>query len=212
MGLGVGPPGMQRGSLARACPAVALGAGLPPSAACGAAGPGGRGGSGGSGGHRHGVGVLLPGGGASRFGRFDRPLVERKPKQLCPGGPAPVVAATPDADVQQQFGALITRGVDVLVLAAIAPGAPRRPVEPCGAEADAAVRMAVAQGRGEPVTSVATGTVAGATTKRIPSGLPSYPVTAGTIKDTPVTDWVHTLDQNCTPGLRSACAKTGLSR
>ncbi|MEU2771958.1 substrate-binding domain-containing protein [Streptomyces sp. NPDC007162] len=370
MGLGVGPAGAQRGFLARACVAVAVGAGLVLSGACG--------GGGGSGGDRLSVGVLLPGGGASRFGQFDRPLIEQELKRLCPHCPAPVVAATPDADVQQQqLQALITRRVNVLVVAAIDPKVLRSSVEaahragipvvaydrlaqgpisgyvtfdgatvgrlqgralltamgkkadggrivmmngatsdpnagwyergalsvlrgkvrigksydtagwrpenaytdmtgaiaalgagridgvlaandslagavisaldasavrplppvtgqdadlaavqrivagrqymtvykPYRAEAAAAVRMAVALGRGDPVTSVATGTVAGPTRRKIPSVLlPSYPVTAGTIKDTLVTDGIYRIDQICTPKLRSACAKAGLTR
>ncbi|MEU3514442.1 hypothetical protein ABZ770_03990 [Streptomyces sp. NPDC006654] len=226
MGLGIGPAGTRRGFLARTCVAVAVGAGLVLGAA--------RGSDRGSGGDRLSVGVLLPGGGASRFGQFDRPLIEQELKRLCPHCPAPVVAATPDADVQQQqLQALITRGVNVLVVAAIDPkvlrssqdadlAAVRRIVagrqhmtvyKPYRAEATAAVQMAVALGRGEPVASVATGTVAGPTTKKIPSVLlPSYPVTAGTIKDTLMKDGIYRIDQICTPKLRSACAKAGLTR
>ncbi|MFD8718587.1 sugar ABC transporter substrate-binding protein [Streptomyces sp. NPDC059629] len=371
MGLTVGLPGGKRGSLARAWVAAVAGAGLALSAACGG------GGGSGSGSDHLSVGVLLPGGGASRFGQFDRPLIEQRLKQLCPHCPAPIVAATPDADVQQQqLNALITRGVDVLILAAIDPeslrssveaahragipvvaydrlaqgpvsgyvtfdgatvgrlqgeallkamgpkahggqivmmngaandpnagwfkrgalsvldgkvrigksydtagwrpenaytdmagaiaalGAGRidgvlaandslagavisafdasavRPVPPVTgqdadlvavqrivagrqymtvyksyrAEADAAAEMAVALGRGEPAGSVATGTVDSVTTKKIPSVLlPSYSVTVGTIKDTLVKDGIYTIDQICTPKLRSACDRAGLT-
>ncbi|MEU9452653.1 substrate-binding domain-containing protein [Streptomyces sp. NPDC048277] len=367
MGLGVGLPTCR--SLSRAAVAAAVGAGLALSAACG--------GGGGGGSDRLSVGVLLPGGGASRFGQFDRPLIEQKLRQLCPHCPAPIVAATPEANVQQQqLDALITRGVDVLIVAAIDPKALRssveaahragipvvaydrlaqgpvsgyvtfdgatvgrlqgealltamgakahggqivmmngavsdpnagwfkrgalsvlngrvrigksydtadwrpenaytdmtgaiaalgpdridgvlaandslagavisafyasavRPVPPVtgqdadlaavrrivggeqymtvyksyAAEAGAAVRMAVALGRGEPVGSVATATVDSVTTRKIPSVLlPSYPVTVGTIKDTLVKDGIYTIDQICTPKLRSACAKAGLT-
>ncbi|MEW2303005.1 hypothetical protein AB0958_24025 [Streptomyces sp. NPDC006655] len=122
MGRGIRPAGARRGSLARDCLAVAIGAGLVRSAACGD--------DGGSGGDRLSVGVRLPGGGASRSGQFDRPLIEQELKRLGPHCPAPVVAATPDADVQQpQLQALITPGVNVLVVAAIDPKVPRSSVE-----------------------------------------------------------------------------------
>jgi ABC-type xylose transport system substrate-binding protein len=365
--------GGKRRSLARVAVAVAVGAGFTLTGACGGAG------SGGGGGRDAGlsVGVLLPGGGASRFGQFDRPLIERKLKQLCPHCPAAAVMATPEPEVQQQqFDAMITRGVDVLILSAIDPRSLRssveaahragipvvaydrlalgpisgyvtfdgaavgrlqgeallkgmgakadrgqivmlngpaadpnagwfkrgalsvlrgevrigasydtpdwrpdnaytemagavaalgaghvdgvlaandslagaaiaaldagavRPLPPVTgqdadlvavqrivagrqymtvyksyrAEADAAVEMAVALGRGEPVGSVAATTVDSATTKDIPSVLlPSYSVTTGTIKDTVVKDGIYTIDQICIPKLRSACAKAGLT-
>ncbi|MFD5538279.1 substrate-binding domain-containing protein [Streptomyces sp. NPDC127079] len=202
MGLGIGPAGARRGSLARDCLVVAIGAGLVRSAAGGD--------DGGSGGDRLSVGVRLPGGGASRCGQFDRPLIEQELKRLGPHGPAQVVAATPDADVQQQqLKALIIPGVSVLVVAAIDPKVPRSsvevahlagiPVVTCdrlarGPRPRPSGRMAVALGRGEPVSSVATGT------------------TGGTIKDTLVKDGIYRIDQTCTPKIRSACAKAGLTR
>ena len=373
MGVGVGLPGAKRRALARVTVAVAVGAVFALAGACGDAGSGAGGGQGAG----LSVGVLLPGGGASRFGRFDRPLIEQKLKQLCPRCPAPAIAATPEPAVQQQqLDAMITRGVDVLILSAIAPrslrssveaahragipvvaydrlalgpvsgyvtfdgaaigrlqgeallkgmgakahggqivmlngsaadpnsgwfergalsvlrgkvrigksydtpdwrpdaaytemsgalaalGADRvagvlaandslagaaiaaldagavRPLPPVTgqdadlaavqrivagrqymtvyksyrAEADAAVRMAVALGRREPVGSVAATTVDSATTRNIPSVLlGSESVTAGTIKGTVVKDGIYTVDQICTPGLRSACAKAGLT-
>ncbi|MFG2955785.1 sugar ABC transporter substrate-binding protein [Streptomyces sp. NPDC048291] len=120
MGLGVDAPKRRR--LFRAAVAVTVGAGLALTGACG------------GGGHGDGdglsVGVLLPGGGASRFGQFDQPLIVRKLKELCPHCPAPAVAATSEPDVQQQqLDAMITRGVDVLILAAIDPKALRSSVE-----------------------------------------------------------------------------------
>ncbi|MFJ3798192.1 sugar ABC transporter substrate-binding protein [Streptomyces sp. NPDC090088] len=367
MGLGVGVP--KRRSLSRAAVAVTVGAGLALTGACG--------GSGSAHGDALSVGVLLPGGGASRFGQFDRPLIERKLKELCPRCPAPAVAATPEPDVQQQqLDAMITRGVDVLILSAIDPKALRssveaahragipvvaydrlaqgpvsgyvtfdgdtigrlqgeallkgmgakarggqivmmngaatdpnsgwfkrgalsvlrgkvrigksydtagwrpenafadmtgaiaalgpgridgvlaandtlagavisaldagavRPLPPVTgqdadlsavrrivagrqymtvyksyrAEADAAVEMAVALGHGEPVGSSATAAVDSPTTRNIPSVLlPSYSVTTGTIKDTLMKDGIYTLDQICTPKLRSACDRAGLT-
>ena len=106
---------VKRGSLTRVAVAVAVAAGLVLAGGCG-----GDGDSGGGGDDGLTVGVLLPGGGASRFGQFDRPLIEKRLKELCPGCPAATVAATPEAAVQrQQLEAMITRGVDVLIVAAI---------------------------------------------------------------------------------------------
>ncbi|MEU1518011.1 substrate-binding domain-containing protein [Streptomyces sp. NPDC005811] len=323
------------------------------------------------------IGLLLPGGGASRFGQFDRPLIEKAVKERCPSCPAVQVAATPDPAVQrQQLEAMITRGVDVLIVAAVDPsllrpsvvaaeragipvvaydrlaqgpisgyvtfdgaavgrlqgegllkamgakadggqivmmngattdpnaawfkqgalsvlkgkvkigksydtvdwrpenafvnmrgaiaalGADRidgvlaandslagavisalnatevRPLPPVTGQdadlvavrrivkgdqymtvykpyksaADAAARMAVALGRGEPVGSIATSTVDNAGTKNVPAVLlPSVSVTVGTIKDTLIKDGLYTVDQICTPGLRAACARAGLT-
>ncbi|MEU1181250.1 substrate-binding domain-containing protein [Streptomyces sp. NPDC005820] len=340
----------------------------------------GGGGSGGGGNGKDGdptIGLLLPGGGASRFGQFDRPLIEKKAKELCPSCPAVQVAATPDPAVQrQQLEAMITRGVDVLIVAAVDPellrpsvvaaeragipvvaydrlaqgpisgyvtfdgaevgrlqgegllkamgatadggqivmmngatidpnaewfkqgalsvlkgkvkigksydtvgwrpenafvnmrgaiaalGADRidgvlaandslagavisalnatevRPLPPVTGQdadlaavrrivkgdqymtvykpyksaADAAVEMAVALGRDEPVESIATATVDNAGRKDIPAVLlPSVSVTVGTIKDTLIKDGLYTIDQICTPELRAACAKAGLT-
>ncbi|MFD3581912.1 sugar ABC transporter substrate-binding protein [Streptomyces sp. NPDC058683] len=361
--------------MSRAAAAVAVGTGLALTGTC--AESDWSGGGRGSGGDGLSVGVLLPGSGASRYGQFDRPLIERKLKELCPHCPAATVAATPDPDVQQQqLDALITRGVDVVIVSAIDPKALRssveaahragipvvaydrlaqgpisgyvsfdgaeigrlqgeallkamgpkadggqivlmngaasdpntawfeqgalsvlkgkvrigksydtagwrpenayadmsgaiaalgadgidgvlaandrlagavisaleaaavRPLPPVTgqdaelvavqrivagrqymtvyksfpAEVDATVEMAVALGRGKPVGSIATGTVDSATTKDIPATLlPSYTVTVGTIKDTLVKDGIYTIDQICTPKLRSACEKAGLT-
>ncbi|MEW2396403.1 substrate-binding domain-containing protein [Streptomyces sp. NPDC046862] len=113
MRLGAGLPAVKHRSLTRVAVAVAVAGGLVLSAACG-------GDSKGGGGDSLTVGVLLPGGGAGRFGQFDRPLIEKKLKELCPDCPAATVGATPDPAVQrQQLEAMITKGVDVLILAAI---------------------------------------------------------------------------------------------
>ncbi|MFF0161604.1 sugar ABC transporter substrate-binding protein [Streptomyces sp. NPDC005263] len=124
MGLGVSLPALKRRSAtpasraSRAAAAVVLAAGLALTGACG-------GGSGsGSGGDDITVGVLLPGGGASRFGQFDKPLMEKQLKRLCPHCPPAAVAATGEPAVQrQQLEAMITRGVDVLIVAAVDPEA-----------------------------------------------------------------------------------------
>ena len=124
MVLRVSLPTVKRRSLARASVAIAVAAGLTLAEACGG------GGGGGGGGDSLTVGVLLPGGGASRFGQFDRPLIEKKLKQLCPHCPAAAVAATPDPTVQQQqLDAMIARGVDVLIVAAVDAKAMRSSVE-----------------------------------------------------------------------------------
>jgi D-xylose transport system substrate-binding protein len=352
--------------------AIAVAAGLTLSGACGADG------GGGGNGDSLTVGLLLPGGGASRFGQFDRPLIENRLKELCPDCPAAAVAATPDPAVQQQqLEAMITRGVDVLVIAAVDPKGLRSSVEsadragipvvaydrlaqgpisgyvtfdgekvgrlqgeallkamgpeadggqivmmngattdpnagwfkqgalsvlqdrvkvgksydtvgwrpenayvnmtgaiaalggdnidgvlaandslagavisalnasdirplppitgqdadlaavrrivagdqhmtvykPYKPAADAAVEMAVALGRGQTVESVATGTVDSVTTEDIPAVLlPSVAVTADTVEDTVVKDGMYTVEQICTPKLRSACDRAGLTR
>ncbi|MER5199308.1 substrate-binding domain-containing protein [Streptomyces sp. NPDC002884] len=372
MGLGAGLPAVKRRSLTRASVAVAAAAGLVLAGACG--GSDGDGDGDGS----LAVGVLLPGGGASRFGQFDRPLIEQRLKGLCPDCPAPTFAATADPAVQrQQIESMITRQVDVLILAAVDPqllrpsveaahragipvvaydrlaqgpisgyvtfdgatvgrlqgealltaldaeargeqivmmngattdpnagwfkrgalsviegkvrigksydtvgwrpenafvnmtnaiaalgagdidgvlaandslagavlaalkAAEVRPLPPITGQdadlagvrrivrgdqymtvykpfepaADAAAKMAVALGRGKTVDSLATGTVDNATTEDIPAVLlPSVPVTVGNIKDTVVKDGMYTVDQICTPALRSACDEAGLTR
>ncbi|WP_327316614.1 sugar ABC transporter substrate-binding protein [Streptomyces sp. NBC_01235] len=108
-------------SLTRAAVAASVAAGLALTGACGGGGAGGD--------DSLTVGLLLPGGGASRFGQFDRPLIERKLKELCPHCPA-AFAATPDPAVQrQQLESMITRGVDVLIIAAVDPELLRPSVE-----------------------------------------------------------------------------------
>ncbi|MBZ3906694.1 MULTISPECIES: sugar ABC transporter substrate-binding protein [Streptomyces] len=376
MGLGVGrTAAVKRRSLSRAGAAFVVAAGLVLTGACG--GGGGSGSGGGGGGDDLTVGVLLPGGGASRFGQFDRPLIEKRLKELCPGCPAATVAATAEPQVQrQQLDAMITRGVDVLIVAAIDPKALRSSVEaadragipvvaydrlaqgpisgyvtfdgeivgrlqaeellkamgdkadggqivmmngattdpnagwykrgalsvlkgkvkigksydtvgwrpengyanmsgaisalgannidgvlaandslagavvsalnasavrplppvtgqdadlvavqrivqgsqhmtiykPFEPAADAAAEMAVALGRGESVDSIATGTVDSPTDKDIPAVLlPSVPVRADNIKETLVKDGMYTIDQICTPKLRPACDRAGLT-
>ncbi|MFI5964495.1 sugar ABC transporter substrate-binding protein [Streptomyces asoensis] len=370
MGLGAATPAVKRRALTRAALAVMIAAGLSLTGACGTGG-----GGGGDGGLT--VGVLLPGGGASRFGRFDRPLLEKQLERQCPACPAPTIAATSDPAVQrQQLESLITRQVDVLILAAVDPQLLRPSVEAAhragipvvaydrlaqgpisgyvtfdgatvgrlqgeallkalgtkaagarivmvngattdpnagwfkrgalsvldgkvrigksydtvgwrpenafadmtraiaalgadhidgvlaandslagavvaalkaagagppppitGQDADlpavrrivrgdqymtvykpfepaaaAAAKMAIALGRGETAGSLATRTVGNGTTEDIPAVLlPSVPVTVGDIKGTLVKDGMYTIGQICTPALRSACAKAGLT-
>ncbi|MEU6550331.1 substrate-binding domain-containing protein [Streptomyces sp. NPDC046915] len=367
MGLGASLPAVGRGAVVRVSMAVVVAAGLVLAGAC----------SGQGGGGSLSVGVLLPGGGASRFGKFDGPLIEKRLKELCPHCPAAAFGATPDAAVQQeQLQAMITRGVDVLIVAAIDPKLLRPSVEAAhragipvvaydrlaqgpisgyvsfdGAEvgrlqgrallkamgakadggrivmmngarsdpnagwfergalsvlkgkvkiaksydtvgwrqenafdnmngaiaalggggidgvlaandtlagavvsalnahevrplppitgqdadlagvqrivrgdqsmtvykpykdsADAAAEMAIALGRGRKVDSIATDTVDSPTSKNVPAVLlPSVSVTVGNIRTTLVKDGTYTIDQICTPALRSDCAKAGLT-
>ncbi|WP_225095764.1 sugar ABC transporter substrate-binding protein [Streptomyces sp. CoH27] len=80
------------------------------------------------------------------------------------------------------------------------------------AEAEAAAAMAVALGRGEKLRTIATTTIDSPTTHHIPSVLLTpVAVTTANIKQTLVKDGVYTIDQICTPQLRAACAKAGLT-
>ncbi|MFB8175561.1 sugar ABC transporter substrate-binding protein [Streptomyces sp. NPDC055966] len=80
------------------------------------------------------------------------------------------------------------------------------------AEAEAAAAMAVALGRGEKLHAIATTTTDSPTTRRIPSVLLTpVAVTTADIKQTLVKDGVYTVAQICTPPLRAACAKAGLT-
>ncbi|MCX5264554.1 sugar ABC transporter substrate-binding protein [Streptomyces sp. NBC_00199] len=123
MGPRVSLPAGKGRSLVRAFMALTVAAVLALSGAC-------SGDDGGNGGKDNPtVGLLLPGGGASRFGQFDRPLIVNKLKELCPHCPV-TVAATPDPAVQrQQLESMITRGVDVLIVAAVDPELLRPSVE-----------------------------------------------------------------------------------
>ncbi|MGW1806950.1 sugar ABC transporter substrate-binding protein [Streptomyces sp. NPDC002078] len=78
-------------------------------------------------------------------------------------------------------------------------------------EAEAAAAMAVALGRGEKLRTIAT-TTDSPTTHHIPSVLLTpVAVTTANIKQTLVKDGVYTIAQICTPQLRAACAKAGLT-
>ncbi|MDQ0582355.1 substrate-binding domain-containing protein [Streptomyces rishiriensis] len=230
MGLGAGRPAVKRRSRTRASLAVAAGPLL--ARACG----GSEGDGDGDGSLT--VGVLLPGGGASRFGQFDKPLLQRQLKRLCPDRPAPTVAATSDPAVQrQQIESMITRQVDVPILAAVDPQLLRPSVEaahragiPAAAydrlaqgpisghvtfdgatvgrlQGEALLKAMAAEARGDRIVMTN-----GATTEDVPAVLlPSVPVTVGTIKDTVVKDGMYTVDQLCTPELRSARDKAGLT-
>lgn len=84
--------------------------------------------------------------------------------------------------------------------------------KPFKAQAAAAAAMALALGRDEDVGDVATTTVDSPTTEDIPSVLLApRPVTAGDIGQTLVKDGVYSVEQICTPELRAACSRAGLS-
>lgn len=85
--------------------------------------------------------------------------------------------------------------------------------KPFKAEADAAVAMAVALGRGEDLRENATTTTDSPTTRNIPSVLltPSA-VTVDKIKPTLLKDGMYSVDEICTTELRPACEKAGLTR
>lgn len=84
--------------------------------------------------------------------------------------------------------------------------------KPFRTEADAAAAMAVALGRGGKPRDVATTTVDSPTTKGIPSVLLTpRAVTVGNIDRTLVKSGVYTVHQICTPRLRPACDRAGLT-
>ncbi|MFI0816389.1 sugar ABC transporter substrate-binding protein [Streptomyces sp. NPDC021098] len=85
--------------------------------------------------------------------------------------------------------------------------------KPFRAEAHAAAAMAVALGRGQSLRSIAPTTVDNTTTRNIPASLLTpIPVTVANIRKTVVKDGVYTVEQICTPKLRPACERAGLTR
>ncbi|MET7903948.1 substrate-binding domain-containing protein [Streptomyces sp. NPDC005336] len=101
----------------RTATALAVGLGLAVSlASCGKAAqvhePGG-------GPHRGGlhIGLLLPDNEIARFDRFDKPLIKKKVKELCPRCTMEYASAQHDAANQQhQVDAMIANGIEVLIL------------------------------------------------------------------------------------------------
>jgi D-xylose transport system substrate-binding protein len=85
--------------------------------------------------------------------------------------------------------------------------------KPFRLETEAASAMAVALARGNDIDALVTSRVDSPTTEDVPAILltPSA-VTRETIGRTLVRDGVYTLDQICTPKLRSACERAGLTR
>jgi D-xylose transport system substrate-binding protein len=85
--------------------------------------------------------------------------------------------------------------------------------KPFASEAATAAAMAIALGRGEDLGDIATTTTDSPTNQNIPSVLLTpTAVTAATIGRTLVKDGVYTVGQICTPDLRPACDKVGLTR
>ncbi|MFK0019952.1 sugar ABC transporter substrate-binding protein [Streptomyces sp. NPDC090798] len=85
--------------------------------------------------------------------------------------------------------------------------------KPFKAEAEAAVTMAVALGRGEDLREIATTTTNSPTTRNIPSVLLTpRAVTVDKIKPTLLKDGMYSVDQICTAELRAACERSGLTR
>ncbi|WP_243761475.1 sugar ABC transporter substrate-binding protein [Streptomyces sp. YIM 98790] len=96
--------------------AIAMAATL---AACGEAGDGGDGGGdGGDGGDGKGtIGILLPDDWTTRYEAFDRPVMEQTIKKLCEDCEIEYGNAAGDTSRQkQQFDAMLTQGVDVIIL------------------------------------------------------------------------------------------------
>ncbi|WP_327238135.1 substrate-binding domain-containing protein [Streptomyces sp. NBC_01317] len=106
------PAGLRPTAVTLAVSVVAAGLAL---SACGDGG----GGGGGNGSSDSGVtiGLLLPDSRASRWEKFDRPLIERRVKELCDNCRVRYGNARGDvAAQQQQVDSMITQGVDALIL------------------------------------------------------------------------------------------------
>ncbi|MER0240543.1 substrate-binding domain-containing protein [Streptomyces sp. HSW2009] len=66
------------------------------------------------------IGLLLPEDQTARYENFDKPLITKRVKELCPACDVKYVNAKSDASVQQQqVDSMITKDVDVLVLDAV---------------------------------------------------------------------------------------------
>jgi len=84
--------------------------------------------------------------------------------------------------------------------------------KPFEKEAAAAAAMAIALGRGEDVRDVATTQIDSPTGQDIPSILLTpVPVTDADLERTVLRDGVFTVQQICTPRLRPACERAGLT-
>ncbi|MGK5532871.1 substrate-binding domain-containing protein [Streptomyces sp. URMC 129] len=95
-------------------------------AGCGAADDDGAGGAG----DGFTVGLLLPENQTPRYETSDRPLIEEEIRRLCPACSVEYANARDDPLVQhQQVNAMISNGVEVLILDAVEPGALRAAVE-----------------------------------------------------------------------------------
>ncbi|MFR9722172.1 sugar ABC transporter substrate-binding protein [Streptomyces sp. MS19] len=108
-------------------------------AACGEAGGGddeGDGGGEGGGGSESGtIGLLLPEDRTTRYEAFDRPFIEDKIEELCPDCDVQYQNAGEDVNTQkQQFDAMLTQGVDVIILDAVESTSTSAWVEEAAAE------------------------------------------------------------------------------
>jgi D-xylose transport system substrate-binding protein len=86
--------------------------------------------SGGTRGNGFTVGLLLPSQQVTRYEHADRPLIEKRVKELCPGCTLDHANAGDDvASQQRQMNSMITRGVGVLILDAVDAKALRSSVQ-----------------------------------------------------------------------------------
>ncbi|WP_413806472.1 sugar ABC transporter substrate-binding protein [Streptomyces sp. OE57] len=75
------------------------------------------------------IGLLLPENEIARFERFDRPLIQQRVKELCPSCTVSYSSAQHDPAAQRfQIEAMITNGIDVLILDAVDTKAVRHSV------------------------------------------------------------------------------------
>ncbi|WP_129843016.1 substrate-binding domain-containing protein [Streptomyces sp. RFCAC02] len=106
-------------------------------AACGEAGGGDDDGGGEDGGGESGgtIGLLLPEDRTTRYESFDRPYIEAKIEELCPDCEVQYANASEDVNAQkQQFDAMLTEGVDAIILDAVDATATASWVEEAAAE------------------------------------------------------------------------------
>ncbi|MFC6065497.1 sugar ABC transporter substrate-binding protein [Streptomyces ochraceiscleroticus] len=101
--------GLRRAVLVGVAVSLAVGLG-----ACGQAGESGGSHTGTSAGLR--IGLLLPENQTARYETFDRPLIEKKVKELCGRCTVEYANAQDNVSTQQQANAMISKDVDVLIL------------------------------------------------------------------------------------------------
>ncbi|GAA1911250.1 sugar ABC transporter substrate-binding protein [Streptomyces sodiiphilus] len=104
-------------------------------AACGEAGSGGGDDSASGDGGTPTIGLLLPENTTTRYEAFDRPYIEAKVRDLCPDCEFQYNNANEDTALQkQQFDAMLTQGVDVIILDAVDAAATESWVEEAAAQ------------------------------------------------------------------------------
>lgn len=102
--------------------AAVVAAAVCPAAGLGACGTGGESGGNASGGGGMRIGLLLPENQTARYEQFDRPLVEKKVKELCGDCDCVVEYANARGDVAtqiRQMDSMINNGVEVVILGAV---------------------------------------------------------------------------------------------